>query len=187
LGGTLTVADSVISSNSAAQGSGGGIESGGGLTLTVTGSTLSGNSAGADGGGIYNGFRAFGTLTITNSTLSGNTAGRAGSGIYNEGVFAVRGLVTIDGDYFQSALGTLRLHIGGTQAGSQYDQLVVHGLATLDGTLAVAFAKGFRPHSGDQFQVLLAGGVQGAFRQAVWNGLARFTFDYTDGLTLVAN
>jgi hypothetical protein len=94
---------------------------------------------------------------------------------------------SLNGDYFQTATGTLRLHIGGTQAGSRYDQLVVNGLATLDGTLAVALAKGFRPHSGDPFQVLLAGGVQGAFRRPVWNALARFALDYADGLTLVAN
>jgi hypothetical protein len=181
-GGPLTVTDSILSGNTAMI-SGGGIYNDFG-NVTVTGSTISGNSAIGFGGGIFN--AAGHQLTITNSTLSGNTA-NSGSGIYNSGMFAVRGIVTIDGDYFQTATGTLRLHIGGTQAGSQYDQLVVNGLATLDGTLAVALAKGFRPHSGDQFQVLVAGGVQGAFRRTVWNALARFTLDYADGLTLVAN
>jgi len=71
--GTLTVTNSTLSGNSAADGA--GIFNGG--TLTVTNSTLSGNSAFVGGGGIGNA----GTLTVTNSTLSGNSA-FAGGGIF---------------------------------------------------------------------------------------------------------
>ncbi|MBK8023210.1 MAG: hypothetical protein IPK19_17730 [Chloroflexi bacterium] len=73
--GTLRVANSTISGNSA--------ETGGGIfnyhgTLTVANSTFSGNSA-EFGGGIFN---DYGTLTVTNSTISGNSA-EYGGGIYN--------------------------------------------------------------------------------------------------------
>jgi CSLREA domain-containing protein len=81
--GTLTVANSTITSNTA------GIE-GGAIynwfaTLTVTKSTISSNTAnsGWGGGGIFN----VGPLTVTNSTITGNTAanGTAGGGIFQGG------------------------------------------------------------------------------------------------------
>jgi hypothetical protein len=93
-GGTLTVSNSTLSSNSAGgQNGGGGIYNGG--TLTVSNSTLSGNSSSSStsnsgGGGIYNG----GTLTVSNSTLSGNsfsssTSNSGGGGIYSSGALTV--------------------------------------------------------------------------------------------------
>ena len=65
--GTLTVANDVISGNSAPNG--GGIYSE--ERLTVTGSTISGNHSGGEGGGINQ--RTAGSLTVQNSTISGNT------------------------------------------------------------------------------------------------------------------
>jgi hypothetical protein len=132
------------------------------------------------------------SLAITNSTLSGNTAGGAGSGVYNDGPLAVRGLVTIDGDYFQTATGTLDVRIGGLQAGTDYEQLVVNGFATLDGTLAVTLVNGFQPHQGDPFEPLLFAGGQGSFAHYTLGGdeaafAATFAASYSDmGLTLVA-
>ncbi len=76
--GTLTLTNSTISGNTAAQG--GGIENRG--TLTLTNSTVTGNMSLAGGGGILN---LSGTLTLTNSTVSGNTADGAGGGISNSG------------------------------------------------------------------------------------------------------
>jgi hypothetical protein len=78
---TLTVADCILSGNSATI-LGGGIENDG--TLTVTNTTLSGNSA-SEGGGIDNG----GTLTVTNSTLAGNSASGSAGGIENFGVLTL--------------------------------------------------------------------------------------------------
>jgi uncharacterized repeat protein (TIGR03803 family)/parallel beta-helix repeat protein len=72
-GGTVTVSNCDIASNSAT-GNGGGILNSG--TLSVNNCTLSGNSAG-DGGGIYSN----GQLTVTGSTFSGNSASDGG-GIY---------------------------------------------------------------------------------------------------------
>jgi hypothetical protein len=219
--GILTVTDSILSGNSSDE-YGGGIsnEYDFGVTLTVTGCTLSGNSAYYGGGGISNDFAAGGTLTVTgctisgnsayygggilslystltvtDSTLSGNTARGGGSGIYNDyGRVAVRGIVTIDGDYTQAAGGTLDIRIGGLQAGADYDQLVVTGLATLGGTLQINLVNGYQPQSGDQFQPLLFGSGSGTFAHYTGDvGGFAFLYVYEDGgylppgLTLVAN
>jgi hypothetical protein len=79
--GTLTLANSTVSGNSAG-GFGGGIANLG--TLTLTDSTVSGNGAGSDGGGIANG-GDIATLTATNSTVSGNSTAGFGGGVFNFG------------------------------------------------------------------------------------------------------
>jgi len=72
--GTLSVAGSTFSSNTAGDG-GGGISNYSG-TLTVSNSTFSGNSANnGSGGAIYNG----GPLTVIDSTFSGNSASFGGA------------------------------------------------------------------------------------------------------------
>jgi predicted outer membrane repeat protein len=79
-GGTLTLINSAVSSNSAVFGGGGifNLQSG---TLTLTNSTVSANSRPTEGGGVYN----RGTMTITDGTLSNNSASGTGGGIYNVG------------------------------------------------------------------------------------------------------
>jgi hypothetical protein len=85
---TAQIVRSVVSSNSAVLGTGGGIRnlsySQATVRLTVLDSTLVGNSAGGDGGGIQNDNTADATaiLGITNSTLSGNSSA-IGGGIEN--------------------------------------------------------------------------------------------------------
>jgi hypothetical protein len=116
-GGTLTITNSTLSSNSSRYGGGiyndhatltlsnctlsgnsatyfGGVVYNDHATLTLSNCTLSGNSATYFGGGILNdGDSGGATLTITNSTLSGNSAGYRGGGIFNTGV---RGVATLD-------------------------------------------------------------------------------------------
>lgn len=87
-GGSLTITNSAINANTAADaasgGQGGGVYSDGGTT-TISSSTISANMAtngiGGDGlgAGIYN---ANGTTTITHSAISNNNAGRYGGGVY---------------------------------------------------------------------------------------------------------
>lgn len=80
IGATLTVIDSIVSSNSAMAhlGSGGGIVNFG--TATLSNSTISGNSVGFIGGGIDNG----GTMQIASTSVKGNTSYEVG-GIFNTG------------------------------------------------------------------------------------------------------
>ena len=75
----------------------------------------------------------------------------------------------IRGNYTQTARGTLNIEIGGTMPGTGYDQLVVTGQVTLDGTLNVSLLGGFAPNIDDAFRVLLFGSGSGDF--ATKNGL----------------
>jgi len=64
------------------------------------------------------------------------------------------GIITVDGDYTQQADGTLEIQLGGTIAGTGYDQLVVTGTATMNGTLIVSLWGGFMPELGDTFFII---------------------------------
>jgi Right handed beta helix region len=75
-GGTLTLQDSMVSSNSAGL-TGGGIENDG--SLTILRSTIENDSAGTSGGGIDD---LGPSLSITNSTIMGNQAGKDGGGLF---------------------------------------------------------------------------------------------------------
>jgi len=105
-GGTLTISNSTLSSNSAS--GGGAILSSG--TLTISNSTLSSNAA-SQGGAIYN----VGPLTISNSTLSSNAASGAGGGggIYNEAMLTISNS-TFSGNSAPSSLGGGFDNNGGT-------------------------------------------------------------------------
>jgi Right handed beta helix region len=73
-GSIVSIANSTISNNLVAAGTGGAIFNQG--TLTITGSTFTGNSTAFAGGALEND----GTLTVSNSTFSGNDIGPCGCG-----------------------------------------------------------------------------------------------------------
>jgi hypothetical protein len=76
--GTLTLADSTVSANTAASSDGGGMSNYG--TATISDSDLSENKATAGkGGGIHN----EGSLTLNNSLVSHNRGASQGGGIFN--------------------------------------------------------------------------------------------------------
>ena len=90
--GALTLIDSVVYANVAANG-GGGIDCGdfqGNSTTTVINSTISGNTAGGNGGGIIGGR---GSLTLQNVTLSGNQAPNA-SALFYDSDFGTPGTIS---------------------------------------------------------------------------------------------
>ena len=128
-GGTLTVSNSTLSSNSAHDmyDGGGGIASYSVMCefgyfsgkLTVINSTLSGNSAfsspgsiyGSTGGGIYIGYRT--TATIINSTLSGNLTKGAGGAILSFGTATIINS-TLSGNSADDSGGSIVNSQGGT-------------------------------------------------------------------------
>ncbi len=93
---------------------------------------------------------------IRSGTVSGNGTITAGtvlnSGVIGPGLSA--GMLTISGNYTQTTNGTLAIEIGGTTAGTQYDQLNVTGTATLGGTLALSLINAFSPVPGNTFTVM---------------------------------
>jgi autotransporter-associated beta strand protein len=62
-------------------------------------------------------------------------------------------VINVGGNYTQGPGGTLAIGVAGIN-GSQYDHVQVGGNASLNGTLAVSSLNGFRPVSGNAFEVL---------------------------------
>lgn len=74
------------------------------------------------------------------------------------------GILTIDGNYEQTAAGLLEIEIGGLTAGTQHDRLVVNGSAMLAGRLDLPLINAFVPSVNDEVPILTAGGnISGGF------------------------
>jgi fibronectin-binding autotransporter adhesin len=137
-----------------------------------------------------------GTMTAGTLQLSGGSlltgSGTLTADVINAGQIApgsggTAGRLTINGNYTQTATGVLTIDIGGLSAGSEYDQLVVSGAVSLDGTLTVNRRGGFVPQSGDSFAVLTFGSGSGVFAAIDGDGpLFTASYDPND-VTLVAN
>ena len=73
------------------------------------------------------------------------------------------GSTLIVGDYRQGPDATLALDIGGSIAGTDFDQVEVAGPAAIDGLLELSLLDGFAPTTTDQFIVTSAANVVGNF------------------------
>ena len=117
-----------------------------------------------DGGTVLGGA----LLSIGGGTLAGT--GTIQATVVNGGVVSPGGspgaLSLGPGEnYQQGASGILRIELGGHNPGTQYDQLVVGGNASLAGTLELLLINGFVPQPGDQFRILTCGSQTGQFSQ----------------------
>ena len=98
------------------------------------------------------------------------------------------GILTISGNYDQDAAGTLAIELNGTTPGTEHDQLVITGDATLDGTLDVSLLFGFDLEEAMEFEILdIAGTRTGTFdglnqgaKFGDYDGL-QFQIDYAGG------
>jgi len=109
-------------------------------------------------------------LEIQGGILSGS--GTIGASVVNAGQLAPgasAGLLRITGDYTQTSSGRLSVELGGSIAGTSFDQLQISGSASLNGTLNVSTINGFRPAFGDSFRVLTFASRTGDF--ATFNDL----------------
>lgn len=162
-------------------------------TLSVDGANSRVDVAGAltnDGGtitllngGVVSSSNGFGTTTNNNGVVQGNGTIQsvlfANNGTVSPGnspgVLIVEGpLPGFPSAYQQGPQGTLLIEIAGRTPGTGHDVLDVRGAALFDGTLVLDF----QPFSGepavsvgDQFQIVLAQGVDGQFREVILNGL----------------
>jgi hypothetical protein len=141
----------------------------GGSSLTVLGTYLqSAGSIELAGGTLGVGLLDLqGGVFGGSGTLNGNVRNAA---VVSPGTATASGVLTINGQYTQTVTGTLRLDIGGPQAGTDYSQMVVNGLATLDGTLEINLVNGYQPRFGDLFQVLTFSRGAGTFAYFVADG-----------------
>jgi hypothetical protein len=126
-----------------------------------------------------------GTLTVwANGVVQGNGTLVAGTRIVNGGYISPGlspGRLILDGDYEQTAGGRLKIELGGPDPGVSYDQFVVNGAATFDGTLELRFINGFAPRQGDTFSFLQVGGAlsNGFAAVQIKNLTPDFQFDVT--------
>ncbi|MFO0952510.1 MAG: choice-of-anchor Q domain-containing protein [Isosphaeraceae bacterium] len=103
-----------------------------------------------------------GAVVVNGGSLTG--AGLIRADVTNSALFAPTGSFVVSGNYTQTAAGTLADVLAGTKGGTDYGQLFVNGIATLNGTLDVTLASGFTPAAGDAFVPLSFGSIFGDFR-----------------------
>jgi hypothetical protein len=138
----------------------------GGSTMIASGAALNaGRTVNINMGslavfGMVNGTVNNQGLLTGSGTVNGNVIN---AGQIAPGDSGTTGILTINGDYTQTATGVLTIRIGGAAAGSGFDQLVIAGRATLDGTLNVRLINNFMPMSGNTFLVMRFNSQSGAF------------------------
>ena len=154
-GATLTTGAGLTSAGTIAVGPG-GLLAAPRLTQTAGSTTLLGGTLEATGPG--------GTIAIQGGSLSGS--GTLLGSLTNAGQIdlgAAPGVLVVTGTFTQTAAGSLALKIGGTTAGSEYDQVQVGGAATLGGTLSASLLAGFGPSALQVFHVITDAGSSGGF------------------------
>jgi hypothetical protein len=152
--------------------SGGGdvdVSNGGTVRLSAGTTTLSGVEVFLSPSGTL----TAGTLDLEGGTLTGN--GTLNGNLINGGtiLLAVSGgssnlVLTVGGNYTQTAAGTLTLGIGGLTPGKDFAQVKVTGSAQLDGALELT--SGYTPKQGDAFQVLTYASHTGQFATLTKSG-----------------
>ncbi len=143
-----------------------------GGSLTLTGASEVGNidiqvdgKLILDGAAPISGIGGSRTNTIVNAGTFAGT-GTVQANVINSGVIRPGrspGILTIDGDFTQTAAGVLELEIGGTTAGTQFDQLAITGNATLGGTVMTQLINGFIPDPEERFPALTYTSATGSF------------------------
>ncbi|MEN6496316.1 MAG: PEP-CTERM sorting domain-containing protein [Thermoguttaceae bacterium] len=125
-----------------------------------------------------------GTLDVSpGATLGGE--GNLQANLLNAGTVSPGsspGLLTITGDYTQTADGTLAIELMGTVPETDYDVLSVTGRATLDGRLDLTVVEdaGFELEPGMEFWILQSSTLSGAF-EGLPNGVAAWDEAGGDG------
>jgi len=123
-------------------------------------------------------------------TISGNLVN---SGLVSPGLSA--GTLAVEGNYVQFSPGTLAIELGGTTAGTEYDELTATNIADLfDGSLELSLIDNFVPAATDTFEILTALLITGSFANApsgnqvsTADGLAQFTIHYGSGSPFATN
>jgi hypothetical protein len=148
------------------------VQSGAAFTTGTSAYTQSGGTTKVDG-----------TLAAANISMNGGILNGDGTIIGNLTNAAVvipgdpTGTLSIQGDYTQTAAGSLDIKIVGPGA---YSSLAVSGTATVAGALNIFLTAGYNPAVGDSFTILSFGTLSGNF--ASENGL-----NLGNGVFLVAS
>ena len=84
------------------------------------------------------------------------------------------GILYITGNYTQTKSGTLSVNVAGPDPGTEYDQLIITGSATVDGTLSISAVNEFDPNESETFPIMTFKSSSGKF--ATINGLGSGPF-----------
>jgi len=125
-------------------------------TTTVDGSmTVSSGSFSIEGGDLR------GTGTIAGNVINTDGAIHPGDSA---------GKLTINGSFTQTGEADLYIQMGGSVAGTDYDQLAVSGAANLGGYLNLGVFETYTPTLGDAFTIMTYGSRAGTFDRIFgWN------------------
>ena len=116
-----------------------------------------------------------GGLLTGSGTIYGNVAN---SGMVNPGNSP--GILTISGNYEQTAVGALLVELGGTARGTEHDVLDVTGNAILAGKLIIQLYGGYNPLAGTYFDILTASSISGKFDSVAGPSGWNWTIAYLD-------
>ena len=141
---------------------------------TTQGITISGNAAVTFWDDVTNGVTAgdgtlFKVSSGSSATFFGTYSGTGVSGpgnVYYEADISPGfspASVNYGGNVFLDSTALLKMELGGTTVGSQYDKVNVAGQLSLGGTLDVVLYNGFSPTSGNKFDILDWGSLSGHF------------------------
>ncbi len=143
--------------------------------------------------------------TIINGHVTGNSAAQKitmtgyvkGVGTFDNVTFAgtfspgLSPTVTSAGSISLAASNTLVMEIGGTTAGSTYDQIQASGALDLGGVLQISLINGYVPSAGQSFDILNWGSINGTFSSINLPTLAGLSWNtsqlYTTGVLSVAS
>ncbi|HEV3021975.1 MAG TPA: hypothetical protein VGX76_05890, partial [Pirellulales bacterium] len=103
---------------------------------------------------------ASGSQLDGSGTLTGNLTN---GGVVAPGTHDVTGVITVSGNYVQTAAGTLNVGFDDTGTAVSVDQLIVGGSATLAGTLDLSLLGGFKPSPGNTFTIVSFAFANGTF------------------------
>lgn len=125
---------------------------------------MSGGQFYMGGGGLSGGQSFF----MSGGSVGGS--GRIANNVYQDkGTMAPgssAGKLEIDGHFEQSGTEPeLRMELGGTAPGTEYDQVTVSSTGTVSGVLSVELIDGYAPVLGDRFDLLVAPEMTGRFAE----------------------
>jgi hypothetical protein len=158
-GGSFSILDSRNFNTVSNLDNSGAITIGSGITLNVNGSYNQSSTGSLSGAGTLISNAIMNTGTLSGSTTSVGSV--TNQGIVSPGTSP--GILNITGNYAQIASGILKIDISGLTPGSEYDQLIISGLASLAGELDVSLFGSYIPDNGDYFNILLAQDISGEF------------------------
>jgi hypothetical protein len=124
--------------------------------------------------------RGGGLVTTGSGPIPGQVENRSGTIAPGSSI----GVLNIEGRFANGSNGTLDFELGGLAPATQYDQIVVDGGVTLDGTLAVSLIDLggglFAPSVGDAFQLITAtDGIGGTFQELLLPDGVNWMVNYT--------